>query len=85
MVSEVRKQSMAWMETDYSKHTYFRWKITLRLRHLARQELWVRWPLKKKLKKKLTKNCVVPFLFIIFFSVSTSHIPSAEVTLPPIR
>ena len=22
MVSEARKQSMAWMETDYSKHTY---------------------------------------------------------------
>ena len=27
MVSEARKQSMAWVETDYSKHTYFRWKV----------------------------------------------------------
>ena len=25
MVSEPRKQSLAWMETDYSKHTHFRW------------------------------------------------------------
>ena len=34
MVSEVRKQSMAWMEMDYSKHTYFRW-IKWRLEHLG--------------------------------------------------
>ena len=27
MVFEKRNQSMAWMETDYSKHTHFRWKI----------------------------------------------------------
>ena len=33
MVSEARKQSMAWMEMDYSKHTYFRWKVK-RLEHL---------------------------------------------------
>ena len=26
---------MAWMETDYSKHTYFRWKIKWRLVHLG--------------------------------------------------
>ena len=26
MVSELRKQLMAWMETDYSKHTNFRWE-----------------------------------------------------------
>ena len=26
---------MAWMETDYSKHTYFRWKIKWRLEHLG--------------------------------------------------
>ena len=25
MVYEGRKQSMAWMETDYSKDTHFRW------------------------------------------------------------
>ena len=35
MVSEARKQSMAWMETDYSKHTYFRWKVKWRLEHLS--------------------------------------------------
>ena len=35
MVSEARKQSMAWMETDYSKHTHFRWKIKWRLEHLC--------------------------------------------------
>ena len=35
MVSEPRKQSMAWMETDYSKHTYFRWKVKWRLEHLG--------------------------------------------------
>ena len=35
MVYEVRKQSMAWMETDYSKHTYFRWKIKWRLERLG--------------------------------------------------
>ena len=34
MVSEPRKQSMAWMEMDYSKHTYFRWKMKLRLEQL---------------------------------------------------
>ena len=26
---------MAWMETDYSKHTYFRWKVKWRLEHLG--------------------------------------------------
>ena len=35
MVYEARKQSMAWMETDYSKHTHFRWKIKWRLEHLG--------------------------------------------------
>ena len=35
MISEARKQSMAWMETDYSKHTYFRWKVKWRLEHLG--------------------------------------------------
>ena len=35
MDSEARKQSMAWMETDYSKHTYFRWKVKWRLEHLG--------------------------------------------------
>ena len=35
MVSEVRKQSKAWMETDYSKHTYFRWNVKWRMEHLG--------------------------------------------------
>ena len=36
MVSEVRKQSMAWTEMDYSKHvTHFRWKIKWQLEHLG--------------------------------------------------
>ena len=35
MVFEARKQSMAWMETDYSKHTHFRWKIKWRLELLG--------------------------------------------------
>ena len=36
MVSEPRKQSMAWVETDYSKHTPFWWKIKWRrLEHLG--------------------------------------------------
>ena len=35
MVSEARKQSMAWMETDYSKHTHFRWKRKWRPEHLG--------------------------------------------------
>ena len=26
---------MAWMETDYSKHTHFRWKIKWWLEHLG--------------------------------------------------
>ena len=26
---------MAWMETDYSKHTHFRWKVKWRLEHLG--------------------------------------------------
>ena len=33
MVYEARKQAMAWMETDYSKHTYFRWKIKWQQEH----------------------------------------------------
>ena len=32
MVSEARKQSM---ETDYSEHTYFQWKVKWRLEHLG--------------------------------------------------
>ena len=35
MVSEAKRQSVAWMETDYSKHTHFRWKIKWRLEHLG--------------------------------------------------
>ena len=45
MVYEVKQQqqqqqqqqqlSMAWMETDYSKRTHFRWKIKWRLEHLG--------------------------------------------------
>ena len=35
MVSEPRKQLMAWMEMDYSKDTHFRWKIKWRLEHLG--------------------------------------------------
>ena len=35
MVSETRKQSIAWMEMDYSKHMYFRWKIKWWLEHLG--------------------------------------------------
>ena len=36
MLSELRKQPMAWMETDYSKHTHFRWNWTKgRLEHLG--------------------------------------------------
>ena len=35
MVYEVRKQSMAWIETDYSKHTYFQWKIKWWPEHLG--------------------------------------------------
>ena len=35
MAPEARKQSMAWMETDYSKHSYFRWKVKWRLEHLG--------------------------------------------------
>ena len=35
MLSEARKQSMVWMETDYSKHTHFRGKIRWRLGHLG--------------------------------------------------
>ena len=35
MVYEAAKQSMAWMETDYSKHTHFQWKIKWRLEHLG--------------------------------------------------
>ena len=33
MVSEAIKHSMASMETDYSKHTHFQWKIKWRLKH----------------------------------------------------
>ena len=29
MVYEARKQSMTWMETDYSKYTHFQWKISM--------------------------------------------------------
>ena len=35
MVSDARKKSMAWMETDYSKNTYFRWKVKWRLERLG--------------------------------------------------
>ena len=35
MVSDVRKQLMAWMEMHYSKHMYFRWKVKWRLEDLG--------------------------------------------------
>ena len=38
---------MAWMETDYSKHTYFRWKIKWRLENFGALgimgEMWNVW------------------------------------------
>ena len=30
---------MSWIETDYSKHTHFRWKIKWRLEHLGMQRI----------------------------------------------
>ena len=48
MVSETRKQSMAWMETDYSKHTYFRWKIKWRLEHLGAPGIMGERPVKQR-------------------------------------
>ena len=35
MTCELRKQLMAWMEMDYSKHAHFRWKIRWWLEHLG--------------------------------------------------
>ena len=35
MVSEVRKQLMALMEMDHSKHMHFQWKIKWWLEHLG--------------------------------------------------
>ena len=35
MVSEPRKQSMAWMVYDCSKHMHFRWKVKWWLEHLG--------------------------------------------------
>ena len=35
MVSELRKQLLTWMETDYSKHMHFQWKIKWWLEHLG--------------------------------------------------
>ena len=35
MVSEPGTQSMAWMETDYSEHAHFRWKVKWWLEHLG--------------------------------------------------
>ena len=44
MVYEPRKQSMAWMETDYSKYANFRWKIKWRLEHLSALGIMVETP-----------------------------------------
>ena len=35
MVSEAKNLLMAWMETDYSKHTYFRLKVKWLLEHMG--------------------------------------------------
>ena len=35
MVSEARNGLMAWMETDYSKHTHIQGKIKWQLEHLS--------------------------------------------------
>ena len=35
MVYELRKQPMAWMETDYSDYKHLPWKIKWRLEHLG--------------------------------------------------
>ena len=39
MFSEPRKQLMAWMEMDYSKHMHFQWKIKWRLEHCGMQRV----------------------------------------------
>ena len=53
MVYEAGKQSMAWMETDYSKH--FRWKRNGGWSFWARKELWLTRP--STLKKVCAHFC----------------------------
>ena len=64
MVSEARKQSMAWMETDYSKHTHFRWKIKWRLEHLGALGIMVRGAVTRIIRnQKLQPPFYYPYLF----------------------
>ena len=55
---------MAWMETDHSKHTYFRWKIKWRLEHLGALGTMGDGPFKIHLH---VGYCFL-FFFLFFFS-----------------
>ena len=60
MASEPRKQSMAWMETDYSKPAHFRWKIKWRLEHLgALGIVGQKAPLKEATNHEATSSIVL--------------------------
>ena len=62
---------MAWMETDYSKHVCFRWKVKCHLEHLGAQgtmgnimsELWIENRSERDLLLKLLHNCEDLFHF----------------------
>ena len=67
MISEARKQSMAWMETNYSKHTHFRWKIKWRLEHLGALGI---------LGKKFQRACVFPKpKLLVIYNSSRKFVP----------
>ena len=95
MVSEARKQSMAWMETDYSKHTHFRWKIKWRLELLgALRIMGETTPLRGFLSVNALRACVyiymrqlssfrAPTLWFIALTVATCHIQYTFLSLCP--
>ena len=92
MVFEARKQSMAWMETDYSKHRNFRLKIKWRLEHLGALGImgddYGFWYCVKNLHKLspssspevriCLRSCIKLLCWITFPNTSTSQFPNLD-------
>ena len=80
MVSEPRKQSMAWMEMDYSKDTHFQWKIKWWLKVLG--ALWIIGEI-MKVSTQLREIYWYSFwLKILFFRTFLSDRDSFQIAVP---
>ena len=74
MTCELRKQLMAWMEMDYSKHTYFRWKIRWWLEYLGLLGTMGETALLNSVITQKQVKQQNPFTMSVFSVINTQHV-----------